>query len=164
MFTFQPGNFTGWGSEGVNCLLTCLFTYLHAYLFAFLLTYLDLTGYRDSHIGFREPLSRPRCHTGLNFIFLFLARSIFAYILILVNMPDPIRKRFHYGLLWPLRPACSRNRAGSYMPDPTSGIHFSSVFPKKAWSGFGQRHLVWKLAGVQESSDSVSGRTQPACY
>ena len=109
-----------------------------------------------------------------------LARSIFVYILILVNMPDPIRKRFHYGLLWPLRPACSRNRAGSYMPDPTSRIHFSSVFPKKAWSvqlcktdpdpiwtawsGFGQRHLVWKLAGVQESSDPVSGRTQPACY
>ena len=30
-----------------------------------------------------------------------------------VNMPDPIRKRFGYGQLWPLRPACSQNRAGS---------------------------------------------------
>ena len=32
-----------------------------------------------------------------------------------VSMPDPIRKRFGYGQLWPLRPACSQNRAGSYM-------------------------------------------------
>ena len=31
-----------------------------------------------------------------------------------------------------------------------------------AWSGFGQTDLVWNKAGVQESSDSVSGRTQPA--
>ena len=58
-------------------------------------------------------------------------------------------------------------------------ILFNSVFPKKAWailhktdpnliltawSGFGQTHLVWKQAGVQESSGLVSGRTQPACY
>ena len=47
-----------------------------------------------------------------------------------VNMPDPIRKAFGYGQLWP---AYSRNRAGSYTPDPTSGIRFSSVFPKKVW-------------------------------
>ena len=33
-----------------------------------------------------------------------------------------------------------------------------------AMPGFGQTHLVWKLAGVQESSGPVSGRTQPACY
>ena len=33
-----------------------------------------------------------------------------------------------------------------------------------AWSGFGQTHLVWKQAGVQESSGSISGRTQPARY
>ena len=65
-----------------------------------------------------------------------------------------------------LRPACCRKRPGSYMPDRTSRIRFSSVFPKKArmrlcktdpdpiwmaWSGFGQTHLVWKQAGVQES-------------
>ena len=50
-----------------------------------------------------------------------------------VNMPDPIRKRFGYGQLWPLRPACSQNRTGSYMPDPTCRILFSSVSPKKAW-------------------------------
>ena len=33
-----------------------------------------------------------------------------------------------------------------------------------AWSGFGQTHLAWKQAGVQESSGPVSGRTQPARY
>ena len=33
-----------------------------------------------------------------------------------------------------------------------------------AWSGFGQMHLVWKQANVQESSGPVSGRTQPARY
>ena len=60
-----------------------------------------------------------------------------------------------------------------------SRIRFSSIFPKKAWiilcqtdqvpiwmawSGFGQTHLVWKQAGVQESSGPVSGRTQPVHY
>ena len=30
-------------------------------------------------------------------------------------MPDPIWKRFGYGQLWPLRPVCSQNRAGSYI-------------------------------------------------
>ena len=33
-----------------------------------------------------------------------------------------------------------------------------------AWSGFGQTHLVWKQAGVQELSGPVSGRTPPARY
>jgi len=32
------------------------------------------------------------------------------------------------------------------------------------WSGFGQTHLVWKQAGVQESSGPVSGRTQPVSH
>ena len=65
------------------------------------------------------------------------------------------------------------------MPDPTSRIRFSSIFPKKAWitscktdpdticmawSGFGQTHLVLKQAGVQESSGPVSGRTKQARY
>ena len=94
-------------------------------------------------------------------------------------MPDPIRKRFGYGQLWPLRPACGQNRAGSYMPDANSRFRFRSVFPKQAriilrktdpdplwmaWSAFGQMHLVRKQAGVQESSGPVSGRTQPARY
>ena len=91
-------------------------------------------------------------------------------------MPDPIRKRLGYGQLWP---ACSQNRPESYLPDPTFRIRFSSVFPKKAtiilrktdpdliwmaWLGFGQTHLFWKLASVQESLGPVSGRTQPARY
>ena len=42
-------------------------------------------------------------------------------------MPDPIRKHFGYNQLRPLRPACSQNRAGSYMPDPTSCIQFGFV-------------------------------------
>ena len=64
------------------------------------------------------------------------------------------------------------------MPDPTFRIRFSSIFSKKAWiicrtdpdpiwmawSWFGQTRLVWKQAGVQESSGLVSGRTQPARY
>ena len=90
-----------------------------------------------------------------------------------------IRKRFGYSQLWPLQPACSQNQAGSYMPDPTSRIHFRSFLSKKAWitmgkthpdpiwmawSGFVQTHLVQKQAGVQESSGPVSGRTQPARY
>ena len=83
-----------------------------------------------------------------------------------VNMPDPIRKHFGYGQLQPLQPACSQNRPRSCMPDPTSRIHFSSVFPKKSciilcktdpdpilvvWSGFGETHLVWKPASVLEA-------------
>ena len=84
-------------------------------------------------------------------------------------MPDTIRKRFGYGHLWLLRPACSQNRPGSYMPDPTSRIRFSSVFAKKAWimrrtdldliwmawSGSGQTDPVRKQAGVQESSSPL---------
>ena len=71
----------------------------------------------------------------------------------------------------------SQHAARLYMPDPTSHIRFSSIFPKKAqiilcktnpdliwmvWSRFGQTPLVWKQAGVQESSGLVSGRTQLA--
>ena len=97
----------------------------------------------------------------------------------LINMPDLIWQCFVYSYLWPLQSACSLNQAWSYVPDPTFRISFSSLFPKKAWiilyksdpdliwmawSGFGQTHLVWKRAGVQESSGPVSGRTQLAWY
>ena len=30
-------------------------------------------------------------------------------------MPDPTRKRFGYGQLWPLRPACNHNLSGLYI-------------------------------------------------
>ena len=96
-----------------------------------------------------------------------------------VNMPDPNRKRFGYGQLWPLRPACSQNRAGSYMPDPTSRIRFSSVFPKKAWitlciadpdpvwmalSGFLAKR-IWsgsKLGCENHRARFLAGRNRPA--
>ena len=96
-----------------------------------------------------------------------------------VNMPAPIWKHFGYSQLWLLWPACGLNRAGLYMPDRTSRIWFSSIFPKKAgiilcktnldliwvaWSGFGQTHLVWKKASVQESPGPVSGRMKMARY
>ena len=57
----------------------------------------------------------------------------FVYYAYPVNMPDPIRKRFGYSQLRPLRPACSQNRAGLYRPDQTSSNLFSSVFRKKSW-------------------------------
>ena len=57
-------------------------------------------------------------------------------------MPDPIRKRFGYDQLWPLLRACSQNRAGSYMPDPTSRIRFRSVFSTE-----GMDHIVQNRPG-----------------
>ena len=96
-----------------------------------------------------------------------------------VNILDLIRKCFGSGQLWLLQLACSQNQHRLYIIYPTSSIRFSSVFPKKAWivlhktdldliwmvwSGFGQIHLVWKQAGVQESSGPVFGRMQPAHY
>ena len=99
---------------------------------------------------------------------IYIGMKIITNLTYPVNMPDPIRKRFDYGQLWPLRPACSQNRPGSYLPDLTSRIRFISIlFPNKAWiilrkldsdpiwmawSGLGQTHLVWKQAGVRESS------------
>ena len=81
-----------------------------------------------------------------------------------MNMPDLFRKRFGYGQLWPLRPACSQNRAGSYMPDPTFRIRFSSVFPKKAWvilrknrPGSDLGGLAWSLFGQNASGLEASG-------
>ena len=77
-------------------------------------------------------------------------------------MLDPIRKCSGCDHLWPLRSACSQNRAGSHMLDWTSCIQFSSVLPKKAWiilcktgpdpiwmawPGFGQIHLCVRIIG-----------------
>ena len=61
-------------------------------------------------------------------------------------MPDPIRKRFGYGQLWPLRPAGSQNRPGSYicrirlLACDRDGL--VRVWPK---------HLVWKEAAIAHS-------------
>ena len=107
---------------------------------------------------------------------MYIGMKIITNLTYPVNMPDPIRKRFGYCQLWPLRPACSQNRPGSYMPDLTPRIRFSSIFSKQGMDhikqnrlgsdldGLVRAHLVWKQAGVQESSGPVSGRTQPARY
>ena len=103
-----------------------------------------------------------------------------SYVMYPANMPDPIRKRFGYGQLWPLRPACSRNRAGSYMPDPTSRVRFSSVFTKEDMDHIVQNRprsdldglvKVWPNTSGLEASrcagiiwPGFSGRTQPARY
>ena len=94
-----------------------------------------------------------------------------------VNMLVPIQKQLGYGHYG--QRAARFGPDSIIMPDLTSHICFSSIFPKKAWiilcktdpdpiwmawPGFGQMHLVWKQAGVQESSGPVSGRTQLACY
>ena len=90
-----------------------------------------------------------------------------------VNMPDPIRKGFGYGRLWPLRPAYSQNRAGSYTPDPTSGIPFQFRFSKEGLGHSVQNRpgsdveglaRVWlnssglKASWCAESSGPVSAR------
>ena len=41
-----------------------------------------------------------------------------------VNIPDLIQKCCGYGQLWPLRPACSQNHAGSDFPHPTRVCSF----------------------------------------
>ena len=75
----------------------------------------------------------------------------------LVNRPDLILKHFGYGQLCPLRPACSQNRAGLYMPDTTSSIRFfqrrpGSYCAKSARIRSGWPAQLRKQAGVQESS------------
>ena len=85
-------------------------------------------------------------------------------------MPDPIRKRFGYGQLLPLRPACSRNRAFPHLIRSRSCEEDPDYICKTgpdpiwmAWSGFSQTHLVRKQAGVQESSSPIlAERNRPA--
>ena len=55
-----------------------------------------------------------------------------------VNMPDPIRKRFGYGQLWPLLPESAR----SEMPNLTSRVSFILVFFKE-----GMDHIVQNRTG-----------------
>ena len=92
-----------------------------------------------------------------------------------VNMSDRIRKRFGYGQL---RPACSHNRAGSYMPDPISRILFSSFFQRRhglyyakptrirsGWPGQGLATLIWsesKLVCRNYRARLLARRNRPA--
>ena len=66
-----------------------------------------------------------------------------------VNMPDPIRKRFGYGQLWPLRPACSQNRARRY-----AGSDFPHPFQFR-FSKEGMGHTVQNLPG--SDPDGLAG-------
>ena len=71
-------------------------------------------------------------------------------------MPDPIRKRFGYG--GQLRPACSQNRAGSYMPDPASfSVRFSKegmghTMQNRPGSDLDGLARVWLNSSDQEAS------------
>ena len=47
------------------------------------------------------------------------------------NHAGSIRKCTGYGQLWPLRAACGQNRAGSYMPDPTSRVSLVPFFQRR---------------------------------
>ena len=86
-----------------------------------------------------------------------------SYVMYPANMPDPIRKRFGYGQLWPLRPACSRNRAGSYMPDPTSRVRFSSVFTKEDMDHIVQNRPRSDLDGLVKVWPNTSGLEASRC-
>ena len=83
------------------------------------------------------------------------------------NIPDPIRKHFGYGQLCPLRPACSQNRVGLYMPDPTSRIRFFQRRPgsycaksariRSGWPAQLRKQAVCKnhRAGFRQSATGV---------
>ena len=81
-----------------------------------------------------------------------------------INMPDPIRKCFGYNSqLWPLWPACSQNRAGYYMPDPTSRIRFSSVFSKEGMDHIVQNRPGSDLDGLVRVWPNTSGAEAGSC-
>ena len=74
-------------------------------------------------------------------------------------MPDPIRKRFGYGQLWPLRPACCWGRivhAGSDFPHPFQ-LHFSKegmdhILQNRPGSDLDGLVRVWPNASGLEAS------------
>ena len=99
-----------------------------------------------------------------------------------VNMLDPIRKRFGYGHLWPLRPVFSQNRAGSYnyaefdFPHPIrfrsskEGLDHNFIVQNRAGSDLDGLFRVLPNASGPEASRCAriigpgSGRTQPASF
>ena len=95
-----------------------------------------------------------------------------------VNMPDPIQKHFGYDQLWPLRPACSQNQAGSYMLDPTSTSFLVPFFQRRhgsyctkltrirsGWPGQGLAKHIWsgsKLVCRNHPAWFLAGHNLPA--
>ena len=71
-------------------------------------------------------------------------------------MSDPIRKRFGYGQLWPLRPACNQNRSGRIQLPASVSVPF---FSKEGMDHIVQNRrgsdldgLVWSNASGLEAS------------
>ena len=99
-----------------------------------------------------------------------------------VNMMDPIRKRFGYGQLWPLRPVCSQNRAGSYnyagsdfphliqFRSSKEGLDHNLIVQNRAGSDLNGLFRVLPNASGPEAGRCAriigpgSGRTQPASF
>ena len=96
-----------------------------------------------------------------------------------VNMPGPIRKRFYYGHLWPLRPACSQNRAGSHnyarsgFPHPFFQRRHGSYCakPTRIWSGWPWPGSdldglvrVWQNTSSLEASQRCAGIIWPGFW
>ena len=70
---------------------------------------------------------------------------------------------FCYGQLRSLRPACRQNPTGSYMPDPTSRIPFSSVFSKEGMDHIVQNWTGSVLDGVLRVWPNTSGLEASWC-
>ena len=79
-------------------------------------------------------------------------------------MPDPIRKRFGYGQLWPLRPACSQNRAGSYNYAGSDFPHpFQLPFLKESMDHIVQNRPGTDLDGLVRVWRNASGLEASRC-
>ena len=95
-------------------------------------------------------------------------------------MPHPIRKRFGYGLLWPLQPVCSQNQPGSYnlcqirLPASVSVPFFprrhgsycaKPTRIRSGWPGQGLAKRIWsgsKPVCRNHLARFLAGRNRPA--
>ena len=81
-----------------------------------------------------------------------------------VNIADPIRKRLGYGQVWPLRPACSQNRAESYnyarydFPHP-----FLFRFSKEGMDHTVQNRPGPNLDGLVKVWPNIWSGSKPVC-
>ena len=91
-----------------------------------------------------------------------------------VNIPDLIQKCCGYGQLWPLRPACSQNHAGSDFPHPTRVCSFKGdldhIVQNQPGSNLDGLVRFQPNGSCPEASQCViiirpgSGRMQPVYY
>ena len=81
-----------------------------------------------------------------------------------VNMPDPIRKCFGYDQLWPLRPACSQNRAGYYNSAGSDFLHPLQLrFSKEGVDHIVQNRPGSDLDGLVRVWPNTSGAEAGSC-